>query len=230
MSGKKKARNAVAQARSSSRRGGLLITGGAVVVLALLIGGVTVAVINSSKAQQATAEATNLSNPPATTAAGRDLAPPWPAPADAAAGVRAAGLPMLSAEGTVEHLHAHLDIQVNGQTVAVPADIGIDQAHNSISPLHTHDTTGVLHIESPVKRQFTLGELFSEWGVSLSADNIGSLRNTGDKAVRVYVNGTLKTGNPAAVTFTAHDEIALIYGPLPASGSVPSHYDFQAGE
>jgi hypothetical protein len=222
------AQKAVAQARSAGVRGTTLWIGAAAVV-ALLVA-VTIAVTQSAGTKQAETAATDLNNPPATTAVGRDAPPPWPAPSDAAAAVRAAGLPMLTAEGNVEHIHAHLDVRVDGQPVAVPAFIGIDQARNSISPLHIHDTTGVIHIESPVQRQFTLGELFSEWGVSLSADNIGALRTGGGKTLRVYVNGTERTGNPAAITFAAHDEIALLYGTPQPGESIPSHYDFQSGE
>lgn len=222
------ARKAVAQARAG-RRNGLLWGGAAVVVVALLVA-VVVAVTRSAGTKQADNAATNITNPPATTAVGRGTPPPWPAPSEAAAAVRAAGLPMLTAEGNVEHIHAHLDVRVDGQPVEVPAYLGIDQARGSISPLHTHDTTGVIHIESPVTRQFTLGELFSEWDVSLSADNIGALRATDGKTLRVYVNGTPRTGNPAAITFTAHDEIALIYGTPQPGESVPSRHDFPPGE
>jgi hypothetical protein len=172
--------------------------------------------------------APNLSSPPATTATGRDTAPPWPAPADASAAVRAAGLPMLSAEGTVEHIHAHLDVEVDGQPVEVAALVGIDETRGSISPVHTHDTSGVIHIESPVARSFTLGEFFTEWGVNLTADSIGGLRYAAGKTLRVYVDGTPRTGNPAAITMNAHDEIALSYGT--STGTVPAHYDFPAGE
>jgi hypothetical protein len=223
------AQKAVAQARASGRRGGLLWAGAAVVVVALLVV-VILAVTRSAGTNQPDTAAPNLNNPPATTAVGRADPPPWPEPSDAGAAVRAAGLPMLSAEGNVEHIHAHLDVRVNGQPVEVPAYLGIDQTHGSISPLHTHDATGVIHIESPVKRQFTLGEFFSEWGVSLSADNIGALRATDGKTLRVYINGTLRGGNPAAITFAAHDEIALIYGTPRPGESVPSRYDFPAGD
>ena len=113
----------------------------------------------------------DINNPAATVAVGGYTTPPWPAPADATAAVNAAGLPMLGREGNVEHIHAHLDVLVDGQAVPVPADIGIDVHRRTISPLHTHDGSGVLHIESPVKRQFSLGEFFSEWQVSLSEDN-----------------------------------------------------------
>ncbi|MFJ8814823.1 hypothetical protein [Amycolatopsis thermoflava] len=218
----------VAQARSAGRRNGLLWGGAAVAVVALLVT-VIVAVTRSADTKQVGSAATDINNAPATTAVGRTDPPPWPAPSDAPAAVRAAGLPMLSAESNVEHIHAHLDVRVDGNPVEVPANLGIDQKRGSISPLHTHDTTGVIHIESPVKRQFTLGELFSEWDVSLSADNIGALRAADGKTLRVYVNGTPRTGNPAAITFAAHDEIALIYGTPQPDESVPNGYDFPPG-
>lgn len=79
------------------------------------------------------------------------------------------------------------------------------------------------------RRQFSLGEFFSEWGVSLSADNIGGLRASGGKTVRVFVNGTLRPGNPPAITFGPHDEIAVVFG-IPRPGeSIPAKYDFPAG-
>jgi hypothetical protein len=221
-------RSAVARARSGGRPKGWL-WGGLALVVALL-GVVIVGVVRSADTRQADAAATDLSNPPATTAVGRDSPPPWPAPADAAAAVRAAGLPMLTAEGNVEHIHAHLDIRVDGNPIEVPADIGIDQTRGSISPLHTHDASGVVHIESPVKRQFTVGELFSEWDVSLSESNIGALRASSDKSLRVFVNGVPQSGNPAATIFNAHDEIAVVYGTPQPGESIPSRYDFPPGD
>ena len=97
-------------------------------------------ITKSIRSQHDQAAPPELTNPPATTAVGRDTLPPWSAPTDAAAAMRAAGLPMLSREGTVEHIHAHLDVRVNGQPVDVPAMIGIDR--RGISPVHTHDSTG----------------------------------------------------------------------------------------
>lgn len=137
---------------------------------------------------------------------------------------------MLGAEGAVEHIHVHLDVLVDGQPVAVPADIGIDRRRGTISPLHTHDDTGVIHIESPVKRQFSLGELFSEWQVSLSPDNIGALRAGNGKVLRVFVNGQQQSGNPAAIIFNAHDEIAVVYGTPRSGEDIPSKYAFPEGE
>jgi hypothetical protein len=189
-----------------------------VVVVAALIAVIVVVTKNASAPK------------PAADAVSADSLPPWPAPADATAAARNAGLPMLSSEGNVEHIHVHVDVLNDGQPIPVPANIGIDTTRRAISPLHTHDDSGVVHIESPVKRQFSLGEFFSEWGVSLSADNIGGLRETDGKVVRAYINGELRTGDPAAIMFNQHDEIALVYG-LPQSGeSVPATYDFPAGD
>jgi hypothetical protein len=143
--------------------------------------------------------------------------------------MRAAGLPRLSREGSVEHIHAHLDVRVNGQPVEVPAMIGIDRSGRGISPVHTHDSTGVIHIESPVKRTFTLGEFFTEWDVGLSTDSIGGLRADDGKSLRAFVNGKPVTGNPAALPINAHDEIVLIYGASEPGESIPGHYDFASG-
>jgi hypothetical protein len=137
---------------------------------------------------------------------------------------------MLGAEGNVEHIHAHVDVLVDGHAVEVPADIGIDRSNGSISPLHTHDGSGVIHIESPVKRQFSLGEFFTEWGVGLSANNIGGLRPADGKTVRAYVNGAQCTGDPAAIMFGPHDEIAVVYGVPQAGANIPAKYDFPPGD
>lgn len=76
-----------------------------------------------------------------------------------------ADLEPLSAEGTVMHIHQHLDIIINGKTVTIPPDIGVTSGF--ISPIHTHDGSGIIHIESPVKKDFTLGQFFKEWNIDL---------------------------------------------------------------
>jgi hypothetical protein len=220
-------RIAVARARGGHVRSWWLAAA-AVVAVALLVF-VVVAVMKSIHSQRAQAEAGGLNNPPATTAVGRDTKPPWPAPTDAAAAVRAAGLPMLREEGRVIHIHAHLDVSVDGQPVVVPGGIGIGWCSQGISPLHTHNASGVIHIESPVNRAYTLGEFFTEWDISLSPDNIGGLRAGDGKTLRVFVNGAQVTGNPAAVLINAHDEIAVIYGDPQSAGSIPSRFEFPSG-
>ncbi|MGB9252292.1 MAG: hypothetical protein WCC28_21545 [Mycobacterium sp.] len=219
-------RKAVAHARSSALSGTRWwIAAIGIVVLVVLL---TIArLIGWQRTSQT--KGPDINDPAATVAVGGYTTPPWPAPADATDAVNAAGLPMLGREGNVEHIHAHLDVLVDGQAVPVPADIGIDVRSRTISPLHTHDATGVLHIESPVKRQFSLGEFFSEWQVSLSEDNIGGLRTGGGKVVRVFVNGTQRNGNPGAIMLGAHDEVAVLYGRPQPGETIPRSYHFGGG-
>jgi len=227
--GEKKRSDVAARARSGGRRSAWWWAGAGTAIFVALI--VIIVVVNrDGSAPKPDANAVTIDSPAATTSVGVESMPPWPAPADATAAARNAGLPMLSSEGNVEHIHVHLDALNDGQPVPVPANIGIDIARGAISPLHTHDDTGVVHIESPVKRQFSLGEFFSEWGVSLSANNIGGLRATGDKRVRVYVNGQPRAGDPAAIMFNQHDEIALLYGTPKPGETIPTKYDFPPGD
>jgi hypothetical protein len=118
---------------------------------------------------------------------------------------------------------------VDGKTVTVPALVGIDEAKQQISPLHTHDTTGVVHIESPVKKDFTLGEFMTEWNVPISKDALGPLKTGGGKELRVYVNGKGQTGDPAVLKLAAHDEIAVVYGAPADKVHVPVSYNWPEG-
>ncbi|MBT2490706.1 hypothetical protein J7E96_19735 [Streptomyces sp. ISL-96] len=198
-----------------------------------IIAGITIALVSTSGGGPSgprTAPEAGIPTTPITTASGRTTDPAWSAPGDPAARVEAAGLPMLGEEGNVEHIHAHLDVIVDGKPVPVPANIGIDQQAQQISPLHTHEANGVIHVESPVKATFSLGQFMTEWDVALTQDAIGGLKADGGNNFRTYVNGKPYTGNPAAIEFTAHDEIAIVYGPTGQKVDVPGSYDWPQGE
>ncbi|GAA1860600.1 hypothetical protein [Asanoa iriomotensis] len=219
------ARKAVEAQRKRERRRRHLFTYSMVGLVVLIVAGVVLALsLTGSKAT-----ASGIPKSPAVTAEGAATQPPWSAPTDATARVAAAGLPMLGEEGNVEHIHAHLDVIANGQAVSVPADIGIDATTGQLSPLHTHDTSGVVHVESPVKAEFSLGQLFTEWNVSLSADHVGGLRAGDGKVLQAYVNGKAVQGDPAAIVLHAHDEIALVYGTAAQQANPPASYSFPAG-
>jgi hypothetical protein len=227
------AREAEARAQRRARNVRIgLVAAGVVVVLAVVA---IVIAVNRSGGQPAAAATTapGTTTAPATTgaaAAANTGNPPWAAPTDASAAVAAAGLPMLGQEGTATHTHTHLDIIVNGSPVQVPAEIGIDQAKQQISPLHTHDTSGVIHVESPqAGATFTLGQFFAEWRVPISADHVGGLTNDATHHLKAYVNGKLQTGDPAAIKLGAHDEIGLVYGGDGQQVNVPSSYQWTNG-
>ncbi len=214
------AQQAAALARRRRRR--MLITGGVAVAALALAARVIVIATRGGGAVRTGAQA-----PPASPAV---VTPSWPAPApdQVSAAVHAAGLPLLSMEATDVHFHAHLDIIIDGQPVTVPANIGI-AGTTGISSLHTHDPTGIIHIESPTQATFTLGQFFTEWKIRLSGTCLNDVCATPDNTWRFFVNGKPYTGDPTALPLAAHQEIAAVYGALPNGTAPPDHYDFPAG-
>jgi hypothetical protein len=173
--------------------------------------------------------------PPRTTKA------PWSRPGDTLALSRAAGLKPERHEFFAYHVHAHLDIFVAARPVRVPAGIGIDitdpgvqrarlsdgsMAYGGIrecvkrciSPLHTHDDTGILHTESQINHPNRLGQFFTAWRVRLSRSCIGGYCHR----MRVFVDGKRFAGDPRAITLTDRKEIAIVVGKPPSS--IPSHF------
>jgi hypothetical protein len=141
--------------------------------------------------------------------------------------LRPLNMPQLTNEGQVVHIHQHLDIWVNGKKVPVPQSIGI-QDSSYITSLHTHDTSGLIHVESPEQRRFNLGEFFGIWGVRLDKSCISDLcDNTTGNGVKMWVNGKRYVGNPADLELKAHQEIALVFGKPPAK--IPQKYAFPSG-
>lgn len=145
--------------------------------------------------------------------------------------LQALGLPALSQEALALHIHQHLDLFVDGKRVTVPAEIGIDEAQGFLTVLHTHDSSGVMHVESPTQRTFTLGEFMGVWGLRLTPDCLGRYCAGGGRELKVWVDGHPVTGNPANVTLREHEEIAIAYGtPSQMPSPVPSSYTFPAGD
>jgi len=162
---------------------------------------------------------------------------PWPAPAIVDNGahsadyVAAAGLPY--AEEMLQiHYHAHLDVIVDGKAVPVPAYLGfVAKGHSAVglAPLHTHDFSGVIHIENNVPADFLLGQVFVEWGVRFSSTCLGSYCTGGGKELAVFVNGQKQTGDPTRIVLAKHQEIAVVYGTPDQLAKPPSSYHFTNG-
>lgn len=118
------------------------------------------------------------------------------------------------------HNHVHLDFYVNGNPLTVPAQIGIvDNA--CLYWMHTHNTSGVIHIESPKSRDFTLGQFFNIWKASASFPVSGAVP-------KIFVNGQEVNTNLDDTKIKEHDEIAIVYGTLPSV--VPPYYQFKEGD
>ena len=146
----------------------------------------------------------------------QDTPPPWkPEYTQLPQRVKAMGLPGFNE--TTFHIHAHLEIFVDGKQVPVPANIGIDEASGFISPLHTHPTAqdnpeGTIHMEADQQYDFTLGQFMNVWGVKFSSDQIGSLKAKGpNQQLQVYLNGQ-RVSDPVNVVMHEHDIIVIGYG------------------
>ncbi|MCX6787993.1 MAG: hypothetical protein NT108_02400 [Candidatus Kaiserbacteria bacterium] len=85
------------------------------------------------------------------------------------------------------HIHPHLEILINGEQQSIPANIGVKPA--CMNALHTHDASGTLHVESPEKRDFTLGDFFAVWGQTFSKDQVLQSMIGETHHIRVTVNG-----------------------------------------
>jgi hypothetical protein len=157
---------------------------------------------------------------------------PWGAnTADLAERLRAIGIPALSpTEGTAVHIHQHLDLYVDGRKVLVPAGIGIDPAVG-YAPLHTHDPSGVIHVESPTVRTYTLGEFFAVWGVRITPSCLGGYCAGGGRQLRLFVDGRADRGDPTTLALAPHQELVVAFGTAAQLPSpIPSTYQFPPGE
>jgi len=102
------------------------------------------------------------------------------------------------------HLHTHLTLVFDGKETPVPASIGIDpilwQDHSldsygmkGMTALHTHDTSGTIHVESYKIRDYTFGQLLDIWGLNLNGYKITMTVN--DQPVSDYRNYVFKDGD-----------------------------------
>jgi hypothetical protein len=112
------------------------------------------------------------------------------------------------------HVHALVSIYKDGVRMAVPHSIGI--VSGCTYELHTHQRSGVVHVEPNVAKPLTRGQFFAVWGQPISRTAVAGLAGP----VRYYVieNETLTRfdGNPADIPFAAHKEIVIIAGTVPS--------------
>ena len=170
-------------------------------------------------------------------------APTWPAPPNPMELTSKAGLTPERAEFLQYHVHAHLDVFFNGNSVLVPAGIGInvdDPAVQGdpesgiglagecdkpcISPLHTHATDGVLHTETKTVEPNRLGQFFTEWDVRLDSSCVGEFCDP-ETTIAIYVDGKVNEGDPREIELSDGREIAIVIGSAP--DEIPSEFTQQ---
>jgi hypothetical protein len=116
-------------------------------------------------------------------------------------------------EQVTYHVHAHLTMVVGGRISYPPAGVGIHYEHLCLYWLHTHDASGIIHIEAPHPILPSLGAFFDIWGQPLSPRQVAAFRITRGMSMRVYVDGTPYQGNPRDIRLRNHTAVTIELGP-----------------
>ncbi len=85
------------------------------------------------------------------------------------------------------HIHPKLKILILGKEEVIPANTGINGL--CMHSIHTHDATGLLHVEAPVKKDFTLGDFFAVWGKTFNKEQILDSTVDNKHVLHMSVNG-----------------------------------------
>lgn len=131
----------------------------------------------------------------------------------AAAGQVINGISCDAQEGQRIHIHQHLVILDHGKPVDIPNNVGQPAMRRCIYWLHTHTPDGIIHIEAPKDRSFTLGDFFSVWGQPLTKTQAASAKASTKAPLRVWVDGKPYKGDPAKIKLSAHTDIVIEAGP-----------------
>jgi hypothetical protein len=128
------------------------------------------------------------------------------------------------------HVHTHLALFYNGKQLQVPTYIGFapNPAGACLYWIHTHDPSGVIHLEAPEIAPpqggpYTLAMLFDIWGQPLLPNDVAGLKGP----VSAYVNGQKYDGNLQAIPLRSHQQIVIEVGTPVVP---PPNYAFPPGD
>jgi hypothetical protein len=133
------------------------------------------------------------------------------------------GIECNRAEQLNYHVHSHLDVFVNGVQQQVPSNIGRLSSPSCLYWLHTHSADGIIHVEAPESREFSLGQFLDIWQQTLT-NSTGFFDSISNMPVAAYVDGQRFEGDYRTIPLESLKEIALVYGTAPAN--IPADYDF----
>jgi hypothetical protein len=132
------------------------------------------------------------------------------------------------------HVHAYLALYVNGQQYAIPHGLGmvspgapINGFVNSATSfylIHTHDSSGIIHIESPSNGKpnlassvYTLKNFLDIWGLTVNSNQFGPFQGP----VRVFTSGPMSRSDGNNTTVNA--STLTYYGSDPSNVPLYSH-------
>jgi hypothetical protein len=133
------------------------------------------------------------------------------------------------------HVHAYFGLIVNGKQIAIPSAVGLmgpsDVTNGFINKakcfyyIHTHDSSGIIHIEDPQKlpysaQKYTMSSVLKVWGVPYSTTSfgpfkgkmhvfVGNVPTVGETKVTKYA---LFTGGLQNVKLYSHTAVWVVIG------------------
>ena len=104
-------------------------------------------------------------------------------------------------EHLVFHNHTKLVVKIQNKTQTIPGGLGI-LPNNCIFWLHTHDESGIIHIESPLKQTYTLGQFLAIWKAFDSSSFVNNLSAvSSNNTINIFNNGTAVDVDPSSIDF-----------------------------
>lgn len=144
----------------------------------------------------------------------------------------ATAIPCDLLEGTQYHYHVGIQISEAGNVLPIPTDVG--RPGFCFYWIHMHaDTPGIIHVESPGDRAFTLGDFFDVWAktssqaVRLDSRHVGRITLTAGQILVVFVDGQRYDDDPRAITLVSHRLIQIEI--TPPTIDPPPAYNFPPG-
>jgi hypothetical protein len=129
-------------------------------------------------------------------------------------------IPCDQLEHTQVHYHAGLQITYQGRAASIPTTVGRSAFCYYWLHMHTGEP-GIIHVEAPADRTFTLGDFFavwSAWGAKaqpLDSTHISSFVLAPDQKLVIYVDSgsgegpQLFVGDPKTIVLKNHEVITL---------------------
>jgi len=134
-----------------------------------------------------------------------------------------------SGEQLSVHYHAHVSIIYKGQPAMIPGQVGITSG--CFYWMHTHATTGIVHIEAPkdsASRTFTLSDFFAVWNQPLSDKQVATFKVGSGDQLKMWVDGKPYTGDIRKIPLKTHTDVVVEIGP-PFTDPPPT-YDWNSAE
>ena len=154
-------------------------------------------------------------------------------------------VPCVTSNSLAEHIHPYLRISIDNQDVAIPADVGFSAS--CAEPVHTHDASGILHVETGTVENVTLGQFFQIWAkwatmgpeyqpllggkalpVVFNSTDIFGFRDNATMAVTLLVNGSPYSGDPTQLILNEYDYCSASSSTPPCSPTAadsPPYYN-----